>query len=425
MKPKTIRIHRSLAVLFCTLSCLGAQLAAQELTKSGRYYVAEISRTFKVGEGGTIRIFEIRGDVVVSAWAKPEVFVKEIKKMDVFTREEAETVLERSKSSYRQEGNDIAIGGEYYRRDWIKSVFEVSAPTSFSVDIQTRGGDLAVSDLAGAVKLSTSGGEIVLRNIGGRVNAKTSGGDIRVINADDEVTLKTSGGDLELEDIAGPLTAKTSGGDITLRTSGGEVILHTSGGSIEIEQVQGDLEAHTSGGDITVVDTQGDVEVHTSGGDIRFRNVGGALDASTSGGDIRGRTVVGSARVSTAGGDIEIDRLQGGIEGKTAGGDIIVEMTLTDFSKEHRVELRTAGGEIRLVIPEKLPARIRAEIEVSDRWESYNIYSDFPLTSSDQDEDRRSRRHRRYITSEGEINGGGNLIDLYTHNGNIYIKKLR
>lgn len=398
---------------------------AQELKKDGRYYVAEITKTFKVGQGGNIRIYDFRGNVQVSAWNKNEVFIKETKKMDVFTREEAETVLQKSKSSYTQNGNNIEVGGEYYRRDWIKSEFEVMAPASFGVDIQTRGGDIEISSLNGKIELSTSGGEIVLRDVGGDVQAKTSGGDIEVINSKRQVTLKTSGGDLKLENIGGPLIAKTSGGDITLRQSHAEVRVSTSGGNIEIEDVRGNVEANTSGGDISVLDAGGDVEVHTSGGDIDFRGIKGSLNATTSGGDVRGRSVNGSVQTSTAGGDIEITDLKGAIEAKTAGGDVTVEMTLTDFSKPHSVALRTAGGEINLTIPEKLPARIRAEIELTDRWSSYNIYSDFPLTSSVENQSESSRRRERYVTSEGTINGGGDLIDLYTNNGDIHINKLR
>ncbi|MFQ5677654.1 MAG: hypothetical protein ACE5G1_17325, partial [bacterium] len=125
----------------------------------------------------------------------------------------------------------------------------------------------------------------------------------------------------------------------------------------------------------------------------------------------------------------ELQDVKGGVEAKTAGGDVKVEITLQDFKKGHAVDLRTAGGEIVLHIPEKLPASIRAEIEISDRWENYNIYSDFPLTSSEDSaregsKHRRRSRRRRYIRSEGDINGGGDFIELYTANGDIHIKKL-
>ncbi len=424
MKKRSMQL-----ILLLFAICLTSSVFAQELTKRGRYYVAEITKTFKVQEGGQLIISDVRGDVRITTWDKKEVFVKELKRMDVYTEEEAKTVLEKSKSNYRQRGNTIEIGGEYYSRDWIKSEFDVTVPKVFMVDIKTRGGDISVSRLNGEVKLKTSGGDIVLEEIDGEVDSHTSGGDIEVINSTKSVRIKTSGGDIKLENIGGPLVAKTSGGDIVLRGSKSRMDLHTSGGSIEIRDAGGEVKAHTSGGDIDVVNTQGDVEVHTSGGDIDLRNIGGRLDASTSGGDIKGDIINGSVKTSTSGGDIDLKDVKGGVEGKTAGGDISVEITLEDFKKNHYVDLRTAGGELVIYIPEKLPATIRAEIEISDRWDDYNIYSDFPLTSTENtgEERRSNRRHRRRrsIRSEGDINGGGDLIELYTVNGDIHIKKLR
>ncbi|MFQ5769504.1 MAG: DUF4097 domain-containing protein [bacterium] len=403
---------------------------SQELKKEGRYYVAEITKNFTVKKGGTLRIYDVRGDVHIDTWDKNEVLVHEYKKMDVYTEEEAKTVLEESKSSYQQRGDVIEIGGEPYSRDWIKSNFVIKVPQVFNVDVETRGGDLSVSQLVGDVELSTSGGEIDLDSIDGNVNARTSGGDIEVTDSRKSVTLKTSGGDLVLRNIGGPLIAKTSGGDITLKSSKDRVELHTSGGDIEISDAGGEVKAHTSGGEIDVTSTQGSVTVHTSGGDIKLGDIGGSLDASTSGGDIDGRTIQGGAEVSTSGGSIELQDVKGGVQAKTAGGDITVEITLTDFKQDHRVDLRTAGGEISLYIPEKMPATIRAEIEITDRWEDYNIYSDFPLTSAEEsggEHRERSRRYRsrKFIRSEGEINGGGDLIELFTTNGDIHIRKLR
>lgn len=411
----------SLILLLCGQFSL---IEAQELRKEGRYYISEITKTFDVRKGGTLLLFDIRGDVEITTWEKSQVLVKEIKRMDVFSREEAETIAERSKSSYRQSGNTIEIGGEYFRRDWIESDFAIKLPKVFMADIETRGGDISVTGLDGEVNARTSGGDLTLREIGGEVEASTSGGDIVVIDSKKQVTVKTSGGDVDLSNIGGPLIAKTSGGDVTLKGSQNRVELNTSGGDIEITDAGGEVSAHTSGGDIEIMNTRGAADVRTSGGDIEFRNIGGTFSASTSGGDIEGTTVAGGARVSTAGGSIELRDVKGGVDAKTAGGDIEVEITLTDFKQPHRVDLRTAGGEITLYIPENLPATVRAEIEISDRWEDYNIYSDFPLKLMSDSEGEGRRRFRKFIRSEGDINGGGDLIEIYTTNGDIYIKKL-
>ncbi len=424
MTSKFRKLWLALAVL-PVIFIFNSESQPQELIKKGRYFAAEVTKNFTVKPGGTLRIFDIRGNVDVITWAKNEVLVKEYKKIDTRSEEEAREILEKSRSGYTQRGDIIEIGGDYYDRDWLESDYEITVPQTFNVDIETRGGDLSVGHLTGTVKLGTSGGEIRLNDIDGLVDAKTSGGDIEVINSKQRTNLSTSGGDLQLEDIGGPLLAKTSGGDITLRGSRDRSVVHTSGGDIIIADAGEGVEAHTSGGDIDISDTKGAAEVHTSGGDIELRNIGGALEASTSGGDIAGRTIQGGADISTSGGEIELLDVKGGVYAKTAGGDVTVEITLTDFKVDHRTSLRTAGGEITLYIPEKLPATIRAEIEITDRWEDYNIYSDFPLTSaSESGSEGRRLRSRKFIRSEGEINGGGDVIELYTTDGNIHIKKL-
>ena len=155
---------------------------AQELKRSGRYFVAEIDRSFKVGKTGKLHIFDIRGVVEVSAWEKREVHVREVKKIDAFTRKEAETVLQKSKSNYRQEGDNIEIGGEYFSLHGVHSDFKVEVPEGFNIDIQTRGGNVSATGLNGSVEMLTSGGDIELKDIGGVINAKTSGGDISLKN---------------------------------------------------------------------------------------------------------------------------------------------------------------------------------------------------------------------------------------------------
>jgi DUF4097 and DUF4098 domain-containing protein YvlB len=417
-------IRRMGFILISAILLSGAH-AVQELRKEGRYFVTEIIKTFTVTGKGSIQFDDIFGDVDVETWEKREVYIREYKKMDVFTEEEAEAALERSKSSYRQTGNVITIDGSGSHRDWIRSEFQVKLPADFDVAIDTRGGDVSVVGPNGNVEVKTSGGDVELRSLGGMVDAHTSGGDMRAADIGGKTSLQTSGGDLELENIRGPLHARTSGGSIQLIRANDIADLHTSGGDIAIENVKGRVIANTSGGDIEVVGTSGEVEVNTSGGDISLENVGGGMQANTAGGDIEGRTISGSARVSTSGGSIELIDVRGGVDGRTAGGDISVEVTLRDFSKPHTIELRTAGGEIELAIPEKLPATIYAEIRTSDRWDSYNIYSDFPIRISKEGDGEKSRGSRTRITGDGEINGGGDPIRLMTADGDIHIKKIR
>lgn len=397
---------------------------SQEIQWRGRHFVSEFAHRFRMDPGGQLKIYDVRGDIWVRTWDKNEVRVRERVKMEVYDDREARAVLEELQSARRHRGPLLEIGGAPYRQRGVYVDFQVTTPRQFNVELETSGGELDVSDLTGKATLSTSGGDLKLSNIDGEIEARTSGGDVRVRGATGRTEVRTSGGDIYLVRIGGPVEAKTSGGNVVVRGADAEVDVRTSGGDIEVRDTGGRVKASTSGGDIEVVNARGSVSVHTSGGDIELENVRGPVEATTSGGDIEGRDIGGAAEVRTSGGSIELLRVNGGVRARTSGGDVTVEVTLEDFSKEHEITLRSSGGDLRLIIPEKLPATIQAKIDVRSPWEDFRIYSDFPLTSSEENGGERRRRRRYTILSEGEINGGGDFIVLSTVNGNIYIKKL-
>lgn len=415
---------RRAIMLMLAMLLLGAALSfSQEVRREGRYYVAEITRSFTVQPGGQLRISRIRGDVDVRSWQKKEVFIRQSLRLDVYTEGEAKRALEETQSGFNQVGDIIEVVGEG-GREWIQSHFYINTPADFRIDVSTSGGDVSVRELNGEMSLGTAGGDIELVTVGGPLRASTSGGDITVRMASGDAELRTAGGDLILENILGMLRASTSGGNITLLGARKDVEVRTSGGDIDIREVSGRVEASTSGGDIVVEQCSGEAVVRTSGGDIIVRNSGGDTHASTSGGDIEVYNINGSVEARTSGGDLELRDIHGALDGATSGGDITAAVTLTDFSKAHAITLRSSGGSIELSIPEKMPATVRAEITIEQRgwgsFERYEILSDFPLTMS-----RDKTAGREIVRAEGKLNGGGDLIDLRTSNGNIQIRKLR
>ncbi|MGH7494235.1 MAG: DUF4097 family beta strand repeat-containing protein [bacterium] len=401
-----------------------AAARAQDLKREGRWYVTEIKKTFQVGADGMLEMRNVNGDVTVQSWAQNSVEIIETLRMDVFTEEEARHVREASEASYSQSGNRIVVEGRERSRRSVDSYFKVNVPATFGLDISTSGGDLSVYRVKGTTTLHTSGGNIDLIETGGTVRANTSGGDVNVRDAEGDLVVKTSGGNLELERIKGTLDAKTSGGNITLRVANKSVDLSTSGGNIEIIDVEGNVNARTSGGNVEVDNTGGRVDVATSGGDLVLRDIKGELDGATSGGDIRAERLHATSRLATSGGDVIVRDLMASLSAETSGGNVEVEMTLTDFKKPHSLTLSSSGGNIELAIPEKLPAKIYAEIHLEDRWswgERYDISSDFPLKI---ERGEGERRWGKYIRGEGDINGGGDPITLKTSAGNITIRKL-
>jgi hypothetical protein len=430
MEVKNMKRNIFISIIIVSL-CLAMLMPAlsfsqEKLRKEGRYYIADIEKTYDVKKGGDLVMEKIRGDVVITTWDKNVVQIHEIRKMDVYTEAEAKAVLKESDVLYQKTDNTIKVGGEDSYRSYMSSKFEVVLPVEFNVDIGTSGGDISVTELTGKVDLKTSGGDIDLVRIDGIVTAKTSGGDVTVSENKQSVAIKTSGGDVKISDVMGAVDAVTSGGDISVENNRAKVSVKTSGGDIELKNIGAEVDAHTSGGDITVDGTNGALEVSTSGGDIDLKNIKDVINAKTSGGDIEAMNVLNGIYAATSGGDVDLNDIQGFVEAKTSGGDVEAKITLKDFSKDHHVNMKSSGGSLILYIPEKLPATITAVINIRGAsWQDYDISSDFPLTSKKESEEAKSGRREEVIRSEGKINGGGDLIFLETTNGNISINKLK
>ncbi len=428
---------------FILLAVLTLAIAAHAETQ-------KIEKTFSVDKGGTLVIESDIGSIEVGTWDKNEVSVSVRKNASSRKR------LDMFEVQLEQRGNDIFIEGRNERRNRIQVEFHVIVPGIYNADLRTGGGSIDVADISGNVKINTSGGSISIGNVeSGNIDAHTSGGSIKVGNVTGIVKVDTSGGSIDIGNVTrGKVDARTSGGsikvadvdgDLKVDTSGGSVSLgritgsssiHTSGGSISIDQGGNGVNAHTSGGSIKIGPSDGDVKVHTSGGNISIGMTDGDVDADTSGGSIKvegckGKVIVktsggnlsvrsseGPVRAKTSGGNIEILQTKGAIDADTSGGSIVAEMVETDKRKDTHVNLHSSGGSISVYLPEKVEATVSANLKIT--WSAvrdYKIYSDFPLSIKGEESES--------ITAEGDINGGGDRIELQTTNGDIHIKKLQ
>lgn len=373
------------SVLIWAVLLLGTAAFAnpgRELTKEGRYWVGTIQETYRVDKTGSLIVENVQGKVNVSAWAKNEVSIHEIRKMDIYTKSEAEAAME-DKTGYSRQGNTIHIEGSEFSRDWIHSSFDIQVPAGFDCTIKTRGGETSIEGVDGNVSVSTGGGEIELRNLGGVVTARTGGGEVMI------------------ENVRNKVDVSTGGGEVDIRGAKGQVDVKTGGGEVNVENTDGDLTVSTGGGEISIENVKGNLTVRTGGGEISANNLGGSVVAST------------------GGGDMELTGIQGSLKASTGGGKVTATITLSDFTKKHDVEIRTGDGDINLTVPAKLPATVSAKIRTSRRnWEEFSISSDFPLEIKTDDVE-----NKRVITAKGGINGGGDLILLETGGGNIRILK--
>lgn len=167
--------------------------------------------------------------------------------------------------------------------------FKIYVPSSVNTDLNTSGGGITLSNLAGTHNFSTSGGGLRIDKLSGKIHGRTSGGGITVLDSKDDIDLSTSGGGIEVENCSGNLILATSGGSINLDRLKGTIQASTSGGTVRGNGINGELKTHTSGGSVSLRDLLGSVEASTSGGnmDIEIEELGKYVTVSNSGGNIQ------------------------------------------------------------------------------------------------------------------------------------------
>lgn len=291
-----------------------------------------ISRTFDVGDGGTIHLDADAGDVHVITGGHGHVTVE---------------VSEHRNSghfdvTFDQKGNDVSVRardaehehGRFWSFHWSDSnwvTFTIHIPSRYNLDLHTSGGTITTDDVGGNAELHTSGGNIKTGRIAGTIVARSSGGDVKIDGAGGRIDAHTSGGDVDIRDAASSVEAKSSGGSIEIRRAGGPVLAHTSGGNVRIDDAVDTVDATTSGGSINAHFSRqphADSRLSTSGGGVTVElapNIGAELDAHASGGGVHSEMPI------TIQGTHGEDSLQGKINGggprlilRTSGGGITV-----------------------------------------------------------------------------------------------------
>ena len=351
------RIFTLAFILVCVY--LNRSINADEIRKDGHCWTGQITKIFDVRKNGQLVIKDVYGDITIHTWDKLQVKIHEIKRMDIFSKNEAEAAMEAGENNYQQTGEFILIGGAGFNRKWIQSRFEIWVPTEFHCSIETEGGDLKIENLQGNIKANTGGGNI---------SASETRYDVKV---------QTGGGDITIQESQGNVDVKTGGGDIEISKSGGTVTVTTGGGDISLKSVNNNCRIQTGGGDVYGDDIKGDTNIETGAGDIIINNLNGRLNALT------------------------------------GSGDVCVDMAVINDKKGFSIKIQTGYGNIQLAIPGNMRATIQARVS-----EDFEISSDFSLIISTL-----NKFGDKFVEATGKLNGGGELIILETGGGDILLGK--
>jgi len=310
------------------------------------------------------------------------------------SEDKARREFENYKVSAYVRGDTAWIVGEWQgaRAHKFSGDVKVDVPRDMElVKVETSGGNVSTSGLAGRVDASSGGGSIRVDDIAGVVNAETGGGSIDAGTLGSDVTLRTGGGSIKITSARGRINAESGGGNVAVISALQDAMVETGGGSIQVERCAGRVKASTGGGSIDLGDIGGPADIETGGGSIRLSSAKGPVRAETGGGSIE-LNGVPSARAETGAGGIVAKFFSS----KGAADDSLLE---------------TSAGDIVVYLMPGLNITVRASIDLAN---GHNIRSDFSeIRVLNEGGEWGSK------SAEGSLNGGGPVLKVRTTAGNI------
>lgn len=238
-----------------------------------------ITRQLDVAPGGKLIVDVDFGTIDVVAGADDKVVLEAHRKIDFRDEAKEKEYFAAAPVTISKDGNVVTVRAHYpnskslwnFGHSETNGRYSLHVPKRCETDLDTAGGDISVTGIAGNLKAKTSGGKLVFKQLEGTLAGKTSGGPVALEDCRGPIEIQTSGGDITATNGTGPLKARTSGGRIDVRDYTGDTDVKTSGGDLVLEKITGKIIGKTSGGAIraTVLNSvTGDVELETSAGNI-------------------------------------------------------------------------------------------------------------------------------------------------------------
>jgi len=230
---------------------------------TARAFEREVTRTFPVEPGCTVKVDLYRGNMSIEEDDVSEVRVGIRLEVGVETEAEANRALGTLQLDLKSEGNAVSVVARNPAETRVRFVWndkyqvdfscKITVPRQCNVDLRTREGTITVGSLTGHVAARTETGNIFIRRIDGSVDASTQFGSLIVSRC------------------TGATTLQTLKGTIRAGTLGGRASLKNMTGSIEVLAARAGVTAYAEAGDVVIGfprDFTGDSDIRALGGNI-------------------------------------------------------------------------------------------------------------------------------------------------------------
>jgi beta-lactamase regulating signal transducer with metallopeptidase domain len=386
------------------------------------------------------------GNVTITGWDKPEVFVRASLGGRDWRR--TRVTLQPSDGGARLESDYIESGNSQSSHH----VFEINVPRNYNARLSSAGGSISITGVDGVFTGQTGGGEINIQKASGEVDIRTGGGEIRVSDSRLNGSVSTGGGIIRIEGVAGDLNGKSGSGPVIYSKSSGTIIRGENGVTV-VGVGTGDnsfsVRSGTGSGSGTSISTSSGsgssatttnyidggiglgrnfgasgIRMNSAGGGISLRAAPDGARVTTGGGPIRIGPSGGEVYAQSGGGSIDIGPATGSVEAHTGAGDVRIEL---QGAGAHSVDVTSGKGEVVLVVPRDLNAILELETAYTDNLgHKTRIVSDLPVqTTETADWDGSKGTPRRYVRARQTVGRGGGVIRVRTVNGDIVLKSSR
>lgn len=156
----------------------------------------DFEKSYRIGAGGQVRITNVSGDVIVTAYDGDAIIVRGIKK----GRDRDRVEIEDRSSEGR-----VDVGARYPKEcNCDASIrFEVRVPRSVSYNfdsISSVSGDVDVSGVTGRLRASAVSGDVKVKNVSGSASVNSVSGDVEVevdrLDGSDDMKFSSVSGDV-------------------------------------------------------------------------------------------------------------------------------------------------------------------------------------------------------------------------------------
>lgn len=277
--------------------------------------------------------------------------------------------------------------------------FVINVPRNTeSAKLETGGGNVNATGIAGRVELTSGGGNLHFDDIGGDITAETGGGTIEVGNVQGGVNVQTGGGNIKITSAKGEIKAESGGGSVVVLSGLQGAVLETGAGSIRVDKCSGTVKATTGGGSVDLGDIGGPAEIETGAGSIRLASAKGRVQAQT------------------GGGSIQLDGATS-VKAETSAGGIVVKL-LSGADHRSNSTLETSAGDITVYLANDVAISIRAQIEIANGHTIRSDFSDIHVSTEG------GQWGPKTVTAEGQLNGGGPVLKVRTNSGNVNFRRV-